>query len=763
MRFGFRARLLAGFSVVLVLLSLVAAVGIKGMADLRALTDQMTSNDFPGLYYAEEAASDLLITRESLLSIVLAEDDLSRNNELRELQLARARFERDFVEVSKDTQETILVQQVGSSWIEMDLLASAIVDDAMSSQPDAARASIPRLHVVADRTDELLDEIVEKQKSDVLAIRRSLTDAYDHRQAQTLVATGLALLLGLATAIFIGTRTTRAVGEVARAARHVSGGNLAMRARVKTGDELQVLAEDFNTMAASLERQADERHWAETALRESEARYRCLMEQAGDGIIVVDSATRVLEANPSARELLGYEADSLIGTHLRDLVVPDDMAAVPLRAPPMGQTVLGERRMLRRDRREVPVEVSITSLPDGRQLGILRDVTKRKDEQQRREALAQAEKMRALGQMASGIAHDLNQSLMLVASYSDLARSALDREPPDRTELRDLFTTATQAALDGGESVKRLLLFTRQAPERGSEPVDLATLVRDVAQMTAPRWRDTPQAEGRPICLHVEADGHPNILGSAARLREVMTNLVFNAVDALPAGGTIRLVVGIEAGNAVIRVIDSGVGMSLEVQARIFEPFYTTKGGSGNGLGLSIAFGIVKQHGGSVAVHSAPAEGTTLELTFPLLEQTLAPAPVPEAQVKPATVVPLRVLAVDDEPSMTRAVARMLRPGGHSVRVAGSGEEALECLAAETFDVVISDMGLGPGMNGWDLADAVKQRWPKVRFVLATGWGAAIDPVDARARGVETVLAKPYRPVDLEHALAGTWTAEMAA
>jgi len=342
---------------------------------------------------------------------------------------------------------------------------------------------------------------------------------------------------------------------------------------------------------------------------------------------------------------------------------------------------------------------------------------------------------------------------MLVASYSDLARQALTGDTPNRAELEDLLTTTTQAALDGGETVKRLLLFTRAAPEHDGQRVDLSTLVRDSAQLTAPRWRDTAQAEGRPIKLHVEAEGHPTIQGSPARLRELMTNLIFNAVDALPDGGSMRLRVAAEDGQAIVEVIDSGMGMSAEVQARVFEPFFTTKGQRGTGLGLAMVFGIVEQHQGRIEVHSAPGDGTTFRITFPLdTSAEVRAEQAPLAALAPPR--PLRVLAVDDEPMMTKAVLRMLKPAGHLVIVAGSGEEALDKLAEQDFDVVLSDMGMGAGMNGWDLAEAVRQRWPTVRFMLATGWGAAIDPGAARAKGVEAVLSKPYHPADLLQALA---------
>ena len=382
------------------------------------------------------------------------------------------------------------------------------------------------------------------------------------------------------------------------------------------------------------------------------------------------------------------------------------------------------------------------------------DITEAKQAEQQREAMAQSEKLRALGQMASGIAHDLNQSLMLVASYSDLARQALAADPPDLVELENLMLTTTQAALDGGESVKRLLVFTKAPTEHESEAVDLTILVHGAAQLAAPRWRNAPQIEGRPISLHVEAVGHPTILGSAARLRELMTNLIFNAVDALPTGGTIRLRVLAEDGLGIIKVTDSGVGMSAEVRDRMFEPFFTTKGESGIGLGLAMVFGIVKQHGGHIEVNSAPGAGTTIRMGFPLVA-TAAPSASVINTARGSAQTSLRVLAVDDEPMMTRAVVRMLKPSGHLVSVAASGEEALTKLAEQPFDVVVSDMGMGEGMNGWDLAEAVKHHWPSVRFLLATGWGAAVDPAKARDKGVEAVLSKPYHPADLLRALAG--------
>lgn len=395
-----------------------------------------------------------------------------------------------------------------------------------------------------------------------------------------------------------------------------------------------------------------------------------------------------------------------------------------------------------------------------------------------------SERLRALGQMASGIAHDLNQSLAMIAGYSELGRRQLDRSLAagtiDSTAIGETFSIVGQAAVDGAETVKRLLTFVRSQPEGVKEQIDAGALLREVARLTAPRWSDATQAEGRPVSLHVDVDltqGPLVIEGWLASLRECLTNLVFNAVDALPAGGSIRLGAHRRGQQVLVEVEDTGVGMSAEVQARVFEPFFTTKGERGTGLGLAMVYGIVERHGGRVDLISAPGEGTTFRLWLPITlpqEETtefepsaptnsaagqIDPAgelggPVGLAALEPAASQPLAILAVDDQRPLADMVALMLRPHGHTVTVATSGEAALERLRTQRFDVVISDVGMGAGMNGWELADAVRLHYPDIRFYLATGWGAQISQEEAQSRGVVAVAAKPYRSEDLLRLLA---------
>jgi CheY-like chemotaxis protein len=190
--------------------------------------------------------------------------------------------------------------------------------------------------------------------------------------------------------------------------------------------------------------------------------------------------------------------------------------------------------------------------------------------------------------------------------------------------------------------------------------------------------------------------------------------------------------------------------MTPEVKARVFDPFFTTKGERGTGLGLPQVVAIVERHAGSIELESAPGQGSTFRLRFPRVTAPMvSDEEVGEHAPQPTSRRPVHILVVEDEEQLARMAGLVLTQRGHHVTVAASGEEALERLAHEQFELVISDLGLGPGKNGWDVADEVRRRWPGTRFVLVTGWGAAIDPQEARARGVDEVIAKPYRIADL--------------
>ncbi len=523
------------------------------------------------------------------------------------------------------------------------------------------------------------------------------------------------------------------------------------------------LLDAVGTLAGNAIRNAqlyEELHRQAEALRESESHLRAVLDNVADGIITLDEAGTIQSFNAAAERIFGVTAAEVTGGDFRTLVPESSYQEyrsrlrkyLHSRAPKTISSGPYETLGQRKDGSTIPMEVTISGMNlDSKQLFIVsvRDVTERK---QAEETLQRTERLRALGQLASGVAHDLNQALGLIAGYSDLAVQALDRPPLELDELRKALQLVAQAAMDGAETVKRLLLFSRAKPEGERQRLELSSLLQEVAQLTAPRWRDATQMEGRPVTLKTTASGETVITGWPAGLKEAFTNLVLNSVDALPRGGSISLDARREGDRVHVLVADDGIGMSPEVQARIFEPFFSTKGVRGTGMGLAMVFGIVERHEGTISVESVVGHGTVFHLTFPAA--TAATVPAQNAAPVEAKPRQLRVLAVDDEPTLGQMVAGILSPEGHVVDSVTSGEDALARLEQQPFDLVLSDLGMGEGMNGWELAEQVHQRWPEIRFILVTGWGAQIDPAEAATRGVDGIIAKPFRATQLRQLIA---------
>lgn len=364
--------------------------------------------------------------------------------------------------------------------------------------------------------------------------------------------------------------------------------------------------------------------------------------------------------------------------------------------------------------------------------------------------LSLVDKVRAVGQLASGVAHDFNNLLAGILGNAQL----LLLEVRD-SEQRELLRIIEQAAKDGAETVQRLQGFARMEHDTPMTEVRLDMLARDAIDLTRPRWRDVAQSHGTTIEINRQLQPVTPIAGRPAELREVLTNLIINAVDALPRGGTITISTSNErwsddAEGVVIEVADTGMGMSAEVREHIFDPFFTTKGEHGTGLGLAVSLGIIQSHGGKIEVESAINVGTRFIIRLPVrtAEQTKVNQPV-----SVASVIPGHVLFVESEAMIRDATVRLLNRWGHKVTQATQGSEALQLFLPELYDVVISDLGM-PDMNGWDLLAEIKQRDHRVPTILITGWGRQVSDEEARARGVDFIIVKPFDQDDLLEALA---------
>jgi signal transduction histidine kinase/CheY-like chemotaxis protein len=359
--------------------------------------------------------------------------------------------------------------------------------------------------------------------------------------------------------------------------------------------------------------------------------------------------------------------------------------------------------------------------------------------------LVRTEKLRALGEMASGIAHDFNNLLAAILGRAQLLLARV--EDP---QLVRWLQVIERSALDGAQTVRRLQEFTRVRRDAPLVPIDLNEIVTDALEMTQSRWRDEPQSRGTPIEVDTRLEPVPPVAGDAAGLREAFTNLILNAVDAMPTGGVQSLTTrATEAGIDVV-VGDTGIGMSETVRERIFDPFFTTKGPQGTGLGLAMTFGIVSRHGAAITVESEEGAGSTFRLRFPLTH-AVAPAPPPDGEILAGEPV-LRCLVVDDEEAVGMVLGDVLHMSGHSAVVLTDGAAAIERFRAEPFDVVFTDLAM-PGVSGWQVIRAVKAIAPTVPVFLVTGFGVELSPEERRAHGVEAVLAKPLKINDLRTAV----------
>jgi signal transduction histidine kinase len=358
------------------------------------------------------------------------------------------------------------------------------------------------------------------------------------------------------------------------------------------------------------------------------------------------------------------------------------------------------------------------------------------------------ERFRAFGEMAGGVVHDFNNALMTVSGYSEM----LLRDPAilqDTATVAECLRTILTAARDASQVVSRLREFYRPR-EAGEEfaPVMLNKLLEEVAALTQPKWKTQPLAAGRTINLVFELSRVPPALGNGAELREVVTNLIFNAVDAMPNGGNITLRTRREEAQAIFEVVDSGQGMTPEVRRRCLDPYFSTKGRQGTGLGLSMVFGIIKRHDGVLEIDSAPGKGTTFRVRLPIhADQSAGAATAAEI---PAPTRPLQVMVVDDDPTSREVLASFLQADGHKVTVVRSGGEAVLQFLQHRFDLVLTDHGM-PGMNGTQLAHFIRKNRADQPVFMIT----AFD-IDARnpPPGIDLVLHKPLSRDLLRRAIA---------
>ena len=358
-----------------------------------------------------------------------------------------------------------------------------------------------------------------------------------------------------------------------------------------------------------------------------------------------------------------------------------------------------------------------------------------------REQFAQVEKMSALGELASGVAHDFNNTLAGI-----LARAELALRNTGEPEAKRAFEIIIKSSKDGAKTVKRIQDFARQRRDHDFAPVAVDQLLMDVNDITRPRWRDHAQAANVHIRLDLQVHTNAFVMGDASELREVLVNMVFNAVDAMPSGGQLTLSSNERDGFVEISISDTGVGMNPDIRSRIFDPFFTTKGEAGMGLGLAVCYGIIQRHEGTIEVESLAGQGTTFRIKLAVAEAKPATltevATVPRLTLVSNSNTP-RILVVDDEECIREVLSDILNREGYEVILAENGSEALKLFDTQSFKAVFTDVGM-PGMSGWELARAIRERSDDIPLAVITGWGEAVSSTEQEEARVDWVVAKPF-------------------
>ncbi|PWT93044.1 MAG: hypothetical protein C5B55_05250 [Blastocatellia bacterium] len=485
--------------------------------------------------------------------------------------------------------------------------------------------------------------------------------------------------------------------------------------------------------------------------REHQSLLTNILESARESIYAVDTKGYFKWCNSATLKGLGYQRSDFIGRHLLEMVYEADRELVQSKLEKalsgLPQTYEmryfafdGRIRHARVDNSPLVVEGRCTGV-----LGIARDITEQKEE---RERAARADKLRALGQLASGVAHDFNNSLAAILGRAQLMR----RQVSDSAIVRNLDIIQT-AAEDAAATVRRIQTFARKSPVKEFELLDVRSLLHDAIEITRTRWENEARLRGLEYNVTLDAKPSQHTYGSASELREVFVNLIVNAVDAMPQGGKLAIACQLQNERLCLQFTDNGMGMPEDIRQKIFEPFFSTKGAHGTGLGLSVSYSIIERHGGTISVSSEAGNGTSFTIELPAVHSELSTS---AAELLVNEMPSLKILVIDDEESVRETLAEMLLAGNHRVTLSNGGEDAIEKIVGTRFDFVFTDLAM-PEMDGWETARAIRSYQPDIKIVLVTGYGPSTRPPDGEEHLVDGIIGKPFDFTQVNTTLSSIW------
>jgi len=480
-----------------------------------------------------------------------------------------------------------------------------------------------------------------------------------------------------------------------------------------------------------------------------------VFESSRDGILISDEKGNIISANTAVTKMCRFAKEDLRGRHVSELVIKDEGSKKSILEKTRDLLEKGyatyEARYKDKDGNIVEVE-SISSMikdEDGNYVAgvaIVRDVSERKKMERQ---LLQAEKLRSLGELSGGVAHDFNNVLAAILGRAQLMKKELAELTDNEVKTKKILggmekdlDTIEKAASDGAETVRRIQEFSRKREDdRYMGIADLENVVVGAIEFTKIRWKNDAEIKGIQYEIIKDFSSLPYIKGSTAELREVFVNLINNSLDAMPDGGTITIMSSRNEDFITVRVSDTGTGITKAGIGRVFDPFFTTKGLQSTGLGMSVSYGIINRHKGSINVESIEGKGTTFAIKLPLSRKTRKKVAMVESINK---IRKASILIVEDEEGVRELLRDLLMCEGHRVEAVGSGAEAVDMFKQKKFDIVFTDLGM-PGMSGWKVAEEIKKINSGTPVILVTGWEIMHRKEEIDKNGVDMVINKPFR------------------
>ena len=542
-------------------------------------------------------------------------------------------------------------------------------------------------------------------------------------------------------------RILNPIQKLTRITQRIAEGDYSLKAEVGSRDEIGLLTSNFNTMAEGLTTEIAVRRHTEELLRRSEENYRQLIEAAQDAIICIDEKGIIFLWNESAEKIFGYSKYEIIGQPLTTIVPEKYQTAYQegfnlfstsdkntISDKPVEVSGITKAGVI------IPTELSVSSYKaENEQLaliGIVRDLTERKRIE---DILLRSQKLKSMGMITSGIAHEFNNILAIVKGFA----TQIKKKCGNDEKLEKRVDTIIKATNDGVEIVRRMREYTNLELDNANfVPTDMRLLIKQSIGFTMPRWQNIANANG--IHYKIDTDGFSKelcIMCNQSELREVLVNIINNALDAMPGGGSLSFHTWAEEKTLFVTISDTGMGMGKTVQRNVFDPFFTTKIGVGTGLGMSTAYGIVVRHGGEIEVESEEGKGSRFTIRLPLSNEIAKPEATFE-QEQELKAEGLRMLIVDDEQEICDLLSEYFLEDGHNVKSVNTGDMAIKLLETESFDLVLSDLVM-PEVTGYDIIETIGTLEKKPKVGIITGWEDAYKTEKGETLKADFIVRKP--------------------